>query len=124
MTEINVRAATESWLAENRMKEVQDYISRGRSLECTSIDELAGEWVSLIREWAADLRRAQDRRRADIEAEYQLRGLEKPYEIVKDELETILRTTAEAMENMDEDAKTQLNGDVLNFSAAEKRKAN
>lgn len=75
MTENDVRAATESWLAENRMREVQDYISRGRSLEHTSIDELAGEWVSLIRAWAADLRHAHDRRRADIEAEYQLRGL-------------------------------------------------
>jgi hypothetical protein len=31
MTETDVRAATESWLAENRMREVQNYISRGRS---------------------------------------------------------------------------------------------
>jgi hypothetical protein len=60
----------------------------------------------------------------DIEAEYAVRGLKPPYDRVKDELETILRTSAEAMESMDEDAKAQLNSNVLQFSATEKKKAN
>jgi hypothetical protein len=59
----------------------------------------------------------------DIEAEYALRGLKPPYELLKDELETILRTSAEAMESIDEEAKAQLNSDVLQFSATEKGKA-
>jgi hypothetical protein len=60
----------------------------------------------------------------DIEAEDAVRGRKPPYERVKDELETILRTSAEAMESMDEEAKAQLNSDVLQFSATAKEKAN
>jgi hypothetical protein len=60
----------------------------------------------------------------DIEAEDAVRGLKPLYERVKDELETILRTSAEAMESMDEEAKAQLNSDVLQFSATAKEKAN
>jgi hypothetical protein len=43
----------------------------------------------------------------DIEADYAVRGLEPPDEPVKDELETILRTSADAMESMDEEAKAR-----------------
>jgi hypothetical protein len=60
----------------------------------------------------------------DIEAEDAVRGRKPPYERVKDEFETILRTSAEAMESMDEEAKARLNSDVLQFSATEKEKAN
>jgi hypothetical protein len=59
-----------------------------------------------------------------IEAEDAVRGLKSLYERVKDELETILRTSADAMESMDEEAKAQLNSDALQFSATEKEKAN
>jgi hypothetical protein len=60
----------------------------------------------------------------NIEAEDAVRGLKPLYELVKDELETILRTSADAMESMDEEAKAQLNSDVLQFSAIAKEKAN
>jgi hypothetical protein len=60
----------------------------------------------------------------DIEAEDAVRGLKPLHELVKDELETILRTSADAMESMDEEAKAQLNSDVLQFSATAKEKAN
>ena len=43
----------------------------------------------------------------DIEAEDAVRGLKPLYELVKDELETILRTSADAMESMDEEAKAR-----------------
>jgi hypothetical protein len=59
-----------------------------------------------------------------IEADDAVRGLKLLYERVKDGLETILRISADAMESMDEEAKAQLNSDVLQFSATEKEKAN
>ena len=43
----------------------------------------------------------------NIEAEDAVRGLKPLYERVKDELETILRTSADAMESMDEEAKAR-----------------
>jgi hypothetical protein len=123
VSENDVMSAAHSWIVEGRMQAIQDCVSRGRRLEHSAEQALAGAWISLIRAWAKSPEKGQDPRRVDIEAEYALRGLKPPYELLKDELETILRTSAEAMESIDEEAKAQLNSDVLQFSATEKGKA-
>ena len=69
--------------------EVSDYVSRGRHLEHTPVEALAGAWMNLIRVWAAAPEKEPDIRLVDIEAEYSLRGLEPPYELVKSEMDAL-----------------------------------
>lgn len=124
MNEDELKAGVHSWLAENQMQDVRNYVSRGRSFESASIDQLNSEWVALMRDWAADPRQSKNPRRTDIESEMTLRGLEPPYKLVKDELDTITRVAADAMEDMDEAEKEKLNTEIMDFIAEEKARGN
>jgi hypothetical protein len=48
----DVKTAVQSWTAETQMRAVQDYVSRGRPLEHSPEEALAGAWVGLVRAWA------------------------------------------------------------------------
>jgi len=61
---------------------VSDYVNRGRRLEHTPEEALEAAWISLMRAQAAALVQAHDTRLLDIEAEYSLRGLEPPREVM------------------------------------------
>jgi hypothetical protein len=127
MSNDDVKVAVTSRFAETSLREMQGYISRGRYLGQTTLEELAAEWVGLMRKWAADplsSEHAHDTRRADIEAEYKLRQEEPPYELVRSEVDLISAATAGFLENMDEDARAALNADIIGASAKEKAKPN
>jgi hypothetical protein len=70
-------------------KEVSDYVSRGRRLEHTPVEALAGAWINLMRAWAAAPEKGPDIRLMEIEAEYSLRDLKPPYELVKSEMDAL-----------------------------------
>jgi hypothetical protein len=76
----DVEIAVQSRTAETQMRTIQDYVSRGRHLEHTPEEALAGAWISLRRARATSTRQLQDTRLKDIEAEYSLRGLKPPNE--------------------------------------------
>jgi hypothetical protein len=78
MNEDEFDAGVCSFLAERQMQEVRSYVGRGRSLESASTDQLNSEWVSHVREWAADPQKTANLRRDDIQAELILRGPEPP----------------------------------------------
>ena len=78
MNNEDMKAALHSWMADAQMRLVQDYVSRGRHFEHTPEEVLAGDWVELIRAWAAAPEEEQDLRRRDLEAEYSLRGCNLP----------------------------------------------
>jgi len=101
------------------MQAVQDYVSRGRRLEHTPEEALAGEWIHLIRAWAKAPEMGHDPRRVDIEAEYSLRGLKPPHELVRDEMETIIQATAGAIEDMDKLDRDRLNSEILDLRSRE-----
>ncbi|WP_457093950.1 hypothetical protein [Microvirga sp. P5_D2] len=60
----------------------------------------------------------------DIEAEYSIRGLKPPYELVRDEMEAITRATAGAIEDMDEIDRDRLNSEILDLRSSEKYRTN
>jgi hypothetical protein len=120
----DVKTAVQSWIAETQMRAVQDYVSRGRHLERSPEEALAGAWIGLMRSWAKAPEKGQDPRRVDIEAEYSLRGLKPPYELVRDETEALVQTAADAIENMDEIDRDRINSDILNLHAGEKSPTN
>jgi hypothetical protein len=91
------------------------------------LEELASEWVGLMRKWAADplsSEHAHDTRRADIKAEYKLWRKEPPFELVRSEVDIISATAAGFLENMGEDARAAPNGDIMGSSAKEKARPN
>ncbi|PVE24311.1 hypothetical protein DC522_11625 [Microvirga sp. KLBC 81] len=112
MNEDEFKAGFHSWLAEGRMQQVRDYASRGRSLEKTSIERLQGEWIALVRAWVTNPHEHSNPQRADIEAEFTLRGLEPPYEMVKDEFEAIIGFASNTMENLDDIEKDRINDEI------------
>lgn len=124
MNEDELKAGVRSWVAETQMQAVQDYVSGGRRLEHSPEEALAGAWVGLMRAWAKAPGIGHDTRRVDIEAEYSLRGLKPPYELVRDEMETITQATAGAIEEMNEIDRDRINNEILNLRSGEKSRAN
>jgi hypothetical protein len=120
----DVKTAVQSWIAETQMRAVQDYVSRGRRLEHSPEEALAGAWIGLMRAWVKAPEKGQDPRRADIEAEYFLRGLKPPYELAKDEMEAFIQIAAGAIEDMDEIDRDRINSEILNLRSGEKSRKN
>jgi hypothetical protein len=128
MNDNEFKAGFHSWLAEGRMQSVRDYAGRGRSFEKAPIDRLQGEWVALMRAWVFNPHEYNNPRRADIEAEFTIRGLDLPYELVKDDFEAITRFVSNAMENMDDAEKDRINTEIaselVDFLAGEQSQRN
>ena len=128
MNDNEFKAGFHSWLAEGRMQLVRDYAGRGRSLEGAPIDQLRGEWVALMRAWVTNPHEFRNPKRADIESEFTLRGLEPPYEMVVDEFEAVTRFISDAMENMDDAEKNRINTEIatelVDFLAGEQSRRN
>jgi hypothetical protein len=111
-------------MAEAQMRLIQDYVSRGRHLEHTPEETLAEDWVALMRAWAAAPEKGQDPRRRDIEAEYSLRSVQPPYQLVKAEMDALARGAAELIQKMDEIAGEEIDSLILDQSSQEKKRAN
>jgi hypothetical protein len=124
MNDDEFKSGLHSWLAEGRMQIVRDYASRGRSFERMPTNQLQEEWVALIRAWVTNPHEYNNPRRADIEAEFTLRGLEPPYGMVTDELEAITLFASNAKENIDQAEKDRINTEIakelVDFLAGEK----
>jgi hypothetical protein len=128
MNDDQYKAGLHSWLADGRMQVVRDYASRGRGLESVPTDQLRGEWVALMRAWVTNPHEFRNPKRADIESEFALRGLEPPYEMVVDEFEAVTRFISNAMENMDDAEKDRINTEIaselVGFLEGEKSRRN
>jgi hypothetical protein len=124
MSSDDAKVAVTSRFAETALSEMQGDISRGRYLAQATTEELAAEWVGLMRKWAADplsSEHAHDTRRTDIEAEYKLRQEKPPFELVTSEADIISAASAGFLENMDEDAKAELNADIMGQAPRRRR---
>ncbi len=124
MNDEDMQHAVQSWMAEAQMRLIQDYVSRGRHLEHTPEETLAEDWVALMRAWAAAPEKGQDPRRRDIEAEYSLRSVQPPYQLVKAEMDALARGAAELIQKMDEIAGEEIDSLILDQSSQEKKRAN
>ena len=124
MPKNNETAAVQSWLAEAQMRKVQDYVSRGRAFEHTPEHDLGATWVDLMRAWAASSKIEQDLRRIDVEAEYSLRGLKPPFELVKAELDTLARKAAELVRGMNKSDFQRIDRAVSDLQSKQKLNKN
>jgi len=124
MNNQDMKAALDSWIANAQMQLVQNYVSRGRRYEHTPQEALARDWVDLMRAWAAAPENGQDPKRRDIEAEYSLRGLQPPHDLVRAEMDALARGAAALIQQMDAVAGIEIDSMILNKSSEEKKRAN
>jgi hypothetical protein len=75
----------EEFLQHELMNETRTYIERGRRLQPLSNDEIINTWVATFERWFGESTDNNSRDMDDAAAEIRLRGLEMPYERVKNE---------------------------------------
>src|SRR4029453_18808391 len=79
-------AIVNAFLQHRSMKQMQDYLARGRRFAKLDIGRLNNDWVIAVRSWLAHKHRTKERMMDDLAAELRLRGLEPPYGAVEQEL--------------------------------------
>ena len=94
----------ELFLANEQVDQIADYASRGRLYERLTDGELAEKWIHAFRLFADAP--SDERRRAieiDLKAEFQLRGIEPPYDQVRSEINRIVDSMSSGFETMKRD---------------------
>ena len=90
-----------SWLASCDADYTADYLNRGRPYGALSVDELAARWVTSFREIAADIQNIKARSlNSELKYEMDLRSIKPPYDLVRDEFNTIVAATAAFFEQL------------------------
>ncbi len=91
--------ATRAFIENEKLGQTQDYLHRGRGFAGLDVGKLEQAWVAAFRDFAADIGDDEDLvRMFDLEAEYRLRGLRLPAELVVAEQEALDRGMAEWLE--------------------------
>jgi hypothetical protein len=75
-----------AFLQHKSMKQMQDYLARGRRFAKLDVGRLNKDWIIVVRSWLAHKHRTKERVMDDLAAELRLRGLEPPYGAVEQEL--------------------------------------
>lgn len=84
--------ATSAFLENEKLEQTKDYLHRGRGFAGLEVGKLEAAWVHAFRDFAADIGDDEDLvRMFDLEAEYRLRGLRLPEELVAAEKEALDR---------------------------------
>lgn len=84
--------ATRAFLENEKLEQTRDYLRRGRPCAGLAPDDLQARWIAAFRDFAADIGDDDDLvRMFDLEAEYRLRGLPLPMELVAAEQEALDR---------------------------------
>jgi hypothetical protein len=79
-------AIVNAFLQHKSMKQMQDYLARGRRFAEFDVERLNKDWIIAVRSWLADKHRTKERMMDDLAAELRLRGVEPPYGAVEQEL--------------------------------------
>ena len=88
--------ATWAFLENEKLEQTQDYLRRGRPCAGLASADLQARWVAAFRDFAADIGDDDDIvRMFDLEAEYRLRRLRLPEELVTAEQEALDRGWAD-----------------------------
>ena len=94
----------ELYLANDLIDHIADYASRGRSHKRLTDDQLSAKWIAAFRNFADD--RNDRGRRAiemDLKAEFHLRNIEPPYDLVKPEIVRVVEDMSSNFEKMKRD---------------------
>jgi|GEM_PF-2547325 len=96
----NFDDATWAFLENEKLEQTRDYLHRGRGFAGLEVGRLETAWVQSFRDFAADIGDDEDLvRMFDLEAEYRLRGLRLPEELVVAEQEALDRGMEEWLQN-------------------------
>ena len=82
----DAEAVVNAFLQHKSMKQMQDYLARGRRFVKLDVERLNKDWIIAVRSWLARKHRTKERMMDDLAAELRLRGLEPPYGAVEQEL--------------------------------------
>ena len=77
-----------AFLQRRSIAQRRDYLARGRCFATLDVRQLSESWITAVRNWLARKDRATELMMDDLTAELRLRGLEPPYDAVKQELAT------------------------------------
>jgi len=89
-------AIVNAFLQHKSMKQMQDYLARGRRFAKLDVERLNEDWIIAVRSWLAHKDRTKERMMDDLAAELRLRRLEPPYGAVEQELAARSAQTNEA----------------------------
>jgi hypothetical protein len=77
-----------AFLRHRSIEQRRSYLARGRRFLVLDVGQLSKSWISAVKNWLARKDRASEITMNDLTAELRLRGLEPPYDAVKQELAT------------------------------------
>jgi hypothetical protein len=77
-----------AFLRHRSIEQRRSYLARGRRFLVLDVGQLSKSWISAVKNWLARKDRASEITMDDLTAELRLRGLEPPYDAVKQELAT------------------------------------
>jgi hypothetical protein len=77
-----------AFLQRRNIDQRRSYLARGRRFIVLDVGQLSKSWITAVKNWLARKDRASEITMDDLTAELQLRGLEPPYDAVKQTLAT------------------------------------
>jgi hypothetical protein len=77
-----------AFLPRRSTEQRRSYLARGRRFIILDVGQLSKSWITAVKNWLARKDRASEITMDDLTAELRLRGLEPPYDAVKQELAT------------------------------------
>jgi hypothetical protein len=80
------KAIVKAFLQHKSMKQMQDYLARGRRFAKLDIGRLNEDWIIAVRSWLAHKHRTKEQMMDDLAAELRLRSHEPPYGAAEQEL--------------------------------------
>ena len=75
-----------AFLQRRSIEQSRRYLARGRRFLVLDVGQLSKSWITAVKNWLARKDRASEITMDDLTAELRLRGLEPPYDAVKQEL--------------------------------------
>lgn len=99
-------------MASGSLQRTQEYLGRGRAWQSALEGELRSMFLLHFAQWRSEPL-VQRTYLNDVIAEYGLRGLEPPYDAVKEDLDFITKTIADALAAMPADQHDRINDSLL-----------
>jgi hypothetical protein len=86
--ERGAKTNVDAFLQHRSIEQRRNYLARGRRFAALHVGHLNESWISAVRNWLARKDQTAEFVMDDLTAELRLRGLEPPYDAVKQELIT------------------------------------
>jgi hypothetical protein len=117
----HIEAMLDKFIQSKSMDHSQDYIARGRRFSTFDVGQLSEDWIMATRSWLTHKETTTEQIMDDLTSELRLRGLQPPYEAIKQELKN-RSTTAEESER--KKARREVARKIAEFMRDKKRPLN